>query len=94
MKVKTNVTSGYMQVIPNTFVPADPTQYRPPVLPQQTPCPCCGYCPHCGRRNTDPYTYPNIWPTITCTPGTLGTATSGLGSSSSGIAGAQCLQNT
>lgn len=24
-------------------------------------CPCCGYCPHCGRSNFSPYQWPNYW---------------------------------
>lgn len=27
-------------------------------------CPCCGYCPTCGRKNGWGYPYP-IWPTPT-----------------------------
>jgi hypothetical protein len=27
-----------------------------------TVCPCCGYCPHCGRKNYSyPYQYPYTW---------------------------------
>ncbi len=42
-------------------------------FPKPSPCPCCGYCPHCGRSNTpyDPnYTQPWYNPkfsyTVTC----------------------------
>lgn len=36
-------------------------------LPQPTTksCPCCGYCPHCGRSNQTPTYYP-VYPSITC----------------------------
>lgn len=37
-------------------------------LPQPIPksCPCCGYCPHCGRSNQTPTYYP-VCPSITYT---------------------------
>lgn len=44
------------------FVPSVPTAPIPnpwfdyPVSP--APCPGCGRCPYCGRRNVDPYFYP------------------------------------
>jgi hypothetical protein len=53
------------------------------------PCPNCGYCPTCGRRNAVPFTYPwvNPWPfgvrppywqsPVTYGPGTSGGQISG-----------------
>ena len=32
---------------------APPVTYLP--VPPQCPCPCCNYCPHCGRSG---YSYP------------------------------------
>ena len=31
----------------------------------QSPCPSCGYCPHCGRGGHQTYPYPNPWITYT-----------------------------
>ena len=43
------------------------------VFPKQVPCPCCGYCPHCGRSGptynpnyTQPWYNPNYGYTVTC----------------------------
>ena len=33
-----------------------------------SPCPCCGYCKHCGRSNVTPYQWPYQWPYHTFYP--------------------------
>lgn len=30
-------------------------------MSNETPCPNCGYCPHCGRSNLLPYKVQPVW---------------------------------
>jgi hypothetical protein len=46
--------------------PYPPAQYQNYYNPWGTPCPSCGYCPHCGRGK---WSYP-YQPQITWTVGT------------------------
>lgn len=47
---QTRATSGYMQVVPNSYIPNNHS------------CPNCGYCPHCGRGGIPHFPYsPPYW---------------------------------
>lgn len=66
------------------------TQYQGGQRELNDACPCCGYCPHCGRRNTQPWVpqypwavpfSPYTWPTTICGGGYAGSNLTGAVSS-------------
>ena len=63
-----------------------------------SPCPNCGYCPHCGRGGYRPYispyipytpSYPYIYPYVGDLPGWQGTTTISTGGNISGFTNTQ-----
>lgn len=54
-------STGFLNTsIPNSQTGGGAGNYIPPAVPQQRACPCCGYCPHCGRGGgyvPQPYPY-------------------------------------
>ena len=49
-------------------------------------CPCCGYCPHCGRRNAQPNPFYQTPFPYTIWQGTYG-GTPNIGQATGGISG-------
>ena len=79
------------------------------IMQTQGKCPCCGYCPHCGRRDAQPYNpvypfypapyYQQPWmtpytPYCGDIPGGLGTGTAAGGMSVGGATGELITTNT
>lgn len=80
-----------------TKPPATAVEFNQPAASHVAPCPSCGYCPTCGRKNATPaypywpypwyvnpwYQYPYTWTVSSGAPIT-GTTTVGGGTSLAG----------